>query len=89
MTVADEDTDLKTAYQRLEEAITEVGRLEGYEGVITEWVIVTAVTRFDDNGNGITQVGTLLPEGGGQVPYHRVMGLLDYSLTLCRADIAD
>ncbi|TXJ75426.1 hypothetical protein E2C11_23220 [Streptomyces lavendulae] len=28
------------------------------------------------------------PDGGGNVPYHRLMGLLDYALTRCRAAVA-
>ncbi|MER5715698.1 hypothetical protein [Streptomyces sp. NPDC002132] len=83
------DPDLKAAYERLTKSIDEVARLEGAEGVITEWVIVFAVQRFDSDGDGITQVGITLPDGGGQVPYHRVMGLLDYALTRCRADVAE
>lgn len=78
----------KAAYRRLEEAIHEVCRVEDFEGVPIEWVIVAAFQRYDEDGGGITQVGSLLPDGGGQVPYHRVMGLLDYALTRCRAEVA-
>ena len=81
--------ELKAAYQRLADSIDEVVRLEGAEGVLTEWVLVTATQRFDEDGDGLTQVGITLPDGGGQVPYHRVMGLLDYALTRYRAEIAD
>ncbi|MER6844797.1 DUF7213 family protein [Streptomyces platensis] len=80
--------ELKAAYQRLEEAIDEVTRLEGFEGVLVEWVIVAAAQRYDDDGDGITQVGVLVPDGGGHVPYHRTMGLLDYALTRQRAEVA-
>lgn len=83
-----EEDDLKQAYGRLEAAIVEVGNLEGFEGVITEWVIVAACQRLDDDGDGVTQVGTLLPDGGGRVPFHRLMGLLDYALTRTRAEVA-
>lgn len=82
------DPDLKPAYQRLADAIEEVARLEDAEGVLTEWVIVYATQRYDEDGDGISQVGTLLPDGGGHVPYHRMMGLLDYALTRCRAEVA-
>ena len=83
------DPDLKAAYERLAHSIEEVARLEGAEGVLTEWVVVSATQRFDDDGVGVTQVGITLPDGGGQVPYHRVMGLLDYALTRYRADVAE
>ena len=78
----------KAAYQRLEEAIEEVCRLEGYQGVPIEWVVIAASQRFDEDGDGITQVGTLLPDGGGAIPYHRVMGLLDFVQTRMRAEVA-
>ena len=79
----------KAAYQRLADAIDEVARLEGAQGVLTEWVLVTATQHYDEDGDGLTQVGITLPDGGGQVPYHRVMGLLDYALTRYRAEVAD
>ncbi|MFJ3278486.1 hypothetical protein [Streptomyces halstedii] len=78
----------KAAYQRLEAAVEEVCRLEGYEGVLTEWVVIAASQRFDEDGDGITQVGTLLPGGGGAIPHHRVMGLLDFIQARMRAEAA-
>ncbi|MBD9700628.1 hypothetical protein IHE56_00685 [Streptomyces sp. ID01-12c] len=79
----------KAAYRKLEEAIREVTTLEGAQGVLTEWVVVFSTQRYGDDGDGVTQVGTLLPDGGGDVPYHRMMGLLDYALTRCRKVVAD
>lgn len=79
--------ELKAAYQRLEAAIDVVTRLEGFEGVLVEWVIVAASQRYDDDGDGITQVGIVVPDSG-HVPYHRTMGLLDYALTRQRAEVA-
>ncbi|MGW5175917.1 hypothetical protein ACWERY_16335 [Streptomyces sp. NPDC004082] len=79
----------KAAYRKLEEVIREVTALEGAQGVLTEWVVVFSTQRYGDDGDGVTQVGTLLPNGGGDVPYHRVMGLLDYALTRCRKVVAD
>lgn len=86
--MADQTPELKAAYQRLETAIDEVARLESFEGVMTEWVVVCASQRYADDGAGVTQVGTLLPDGGGHVPYHRTMGLLDYALSRMRAEVA-
>ncbi|MGW2170401.1 hypothetical protein ACWC1C_07695 [Streptomyces sp. NPDC001705] len=86
--MADQAAELKAAYQRLETAIDEVARLESFEGVMTDWIVVCASQRYDNDGDGLSQVGTLLPEGGGHVPYHRSMGLLDYALTRMRAEIA-
>ena len=81
------DDELKAAYERLEAAIEDVARTEGAEGVLTEWVVVYASHRYDESGDGLTQVGQLMPGGGDRVPYHRLMGLLDYALTLRRAEI--
>ncbi|MFD6490685.1 hypothetical protein [Streptomyces sp. NPDC060188] len=83
--MTDENPELKAAYRRLEEAIEEVCRLEEFEGVPIEWVVIAASQRFDDDGDGISQVGTLLPGGGGSVPHHRLMGLVDYVQTRLRA----
>jgi len=83
------DQELKAAYARLAEAITEVASLEGAEGVLTEWVVVTSHQRYADDGEQLVQIGQWLPGGGDAVPYHRVMGLLDYALTLRRHDITE
>lgn len=83
------DAEKKAAYARLEEAIHDVSRLEEAEGVMTEWVIVTSHQQFDDDGDGITQYGMLVPNGGGQTPHHRVLGLLDFQLTRLRAQAAE
>lgn len=80
--------ELKAAYQRLAEAIRDVSQLEGAEGIITEWVVVTAHQSFDDDGDPTVQIGQWMPDGG-EVPYHRVMGLLDYALTMRRAAITE
>lgn len=82
------NAETKAAYQRLADAINEVAHLEEAEGVLTEWAVIFAAQRYDQDGDGITQVGTILPEGGGGIPYHRLMGLLDYTLTRCRAEVA-
>lgn len=81
-----EDPDLKAAYQHLEDAILTVARLEGFEGVLTEWVVLTSHHRFDDDGSTISQNGKLLPPG--QTPHHHIMGLLDFELTRLRAEAA-
>jgi hypothetical protein len=80
--------DLKSAYRRLEEAVRDVARLEGAQGVLLEWVVVTAHQRYDDDGDPQVLIGQLMPNGG-EVPYHRVMGLLDYALTMRRHEITE
>jgi hypothetical protein len=79
-------TDERAAYQRLEAAILEVAQLEGAEGVLTEWIVVSAHQRFDGDDHA-TQVMRLLPLD--VMPYHRAMGLLDYAHTLYRHEITE
>ncbi|MBA2951421.1 hypothetical protein [Streptomyces himalayensis] len=76
------------AYRRLAEAVDDVNRLEGGDGVLTEWLVITSTQRYESDGTHVTQVGTLLPDGGGQVPHHRLMGLLDFAQTRLRAEVA-
>lgn len=82
------DDEKKAAYRRLEEAIEEVCRLEEYQGVPIEWMVIAASQRFDDDGDCINQVGTLLPGGGGTIPHHRLMGLVDFVQVRLRAEAA-
>ncbi|MCI3279150.1 hypothetical protein [Streptomyces cylindrosporus] len=86
MSHSDPADDLKSAYRRLEEAIGDVARLEGAQGVMLEWIVVTAHQRYDEDGDPKVQIGQWLPDGM-DVPYHRVMGLLDYALTMRRGEI--
>lgn len=76
--------ETKAAYERLAQAITDVARIEEAEGILTEWVIVASFQRFEDDEQR-DQILRLLPSG--QVPYHRVMGLLDYATALYRHEI--
>lgn len=78
----------RDAYERLAVAVDDVNRLEGGDGVLTEWLLVTSTQRYDGDGDNVTQVGTLLPAGGGAVPYHRLLGLLDFAQTRMRAEVA-
>lgn len=83
---------LHTAHRKLERCIAEVARLEGHtrglpDAVVTEWVTVAACHSYDADGDTVAQVVTLLPSSNGGTPYHRLMGLLDYALTRCRAAI--
>lgn len=80
-------SDEKTAaYRRLEEAIEEVCRFEEFVGIPIEWVVIAASQRFDGE-ESFTQVGTLVPDGGGRVPFHRLLGLIDYTHARYRAEV--
>lgn len=77
----------KQAYRELEAAIERVLRLRGATGVLTEYVTLCGVQTIDDEGDTAGSVMMILPMGGG-LPYHRVMGLLDYTHTVLRAEVA-
>lgn len=76
----------KAAYRRLEEAIEEVCRLEEFAGIPIEWLVIAASQRFEGD-DSLTQVGTLVPDGGGRVPFHRLLGLVDYTHARFRAEV--
>lgn len=78
----------RAAYRRLEEAIEEVCRLEDFEGIPIEWIVIAASQRFEGE-ESFTQVGTLIPEGGGRVPFHRLLGLVDYTHARLRAELTN
>lgn len=77
----------KQAYAELERAIETVLRLRGVEGILTEYVTLCGVQTIDDEGDTAGSVMMILPMGGG-LPYHRVMGLVDYTQTVMRAEVA-
>lgn len=77
----------KEAYAELECAIERVLRLRGAQGIMTEYVTLCGVQTIDDDGDTAGSVMMILPMGGG-LPYHRVMGLVDYTQTVMRAEVA-
>jgi hypothetical protein len=77
----------KKAYADLERAIEAVLRLRGATGMLVDYVTLAAVQSIDDEGDTTGSVMMVLPMGGG-IPYHRVMGLVDYTQTVLRAEVA-
>lgn len=77
----------KQAYRELEVAIERVLRLRGAKGILTEYITLCGVQTIDDEGDTAGSVMMILPMGGG-LPYHRVLGLLDYTHTVLRAEVA-
>jgi hypothetical protein len=80
--------DVKQAYAKLEEALEGLLRLRGYEGVLVEYVTLATLQSYDDEGDMTASVSMVLPMGGGTMPYHRVLGLVDYTQTVLRAEVA-
>ena len=79
--------DQKEAYADLERCIERVLRLRGATGMLVEYVTLAAVQMIDDEGDTAGSVMMVLPMGGG-LPYHRIMGLVDYTQTVLRAEVA-
>lgn len=55
--------------------------------VLTEYVVVTAQQRWDDDGDSITAVGSVFRDG--DVPVHRALGLVEYVGARLRKHISD
>jgi hypothetical protein len=86
--MATDAAEIKAAYAALDLALRDVLRIQGAEGLLTEWVSLCAIQRYDDDGDALTSITMLLPDGGGQVPYHRLLGLIEYARTVAKAEIA-
>lgn len=84
-------TDPRSLEQRaaddaLRQAIQDTLAAYGWgEGILTDWIVVTASQRFDDDGHAVTSVAKLVDED--IVPHYRLMGLLDQALTELRAEV--
>lgn len=81
------EPEAKAAYAELERAIERVLRLRGATGMLVDYVTLAGVHTIDDEGDTAGSVMMILPMGGG-IPYHRVMGLVDYTQTVLRAEVA-
>lgn len=71
--------ELKTAYEELDNAIRKIVTYEGIDGLVTDYMTIAAVQKFDENGTGLSMVARILPEGGTTIPPYRLVGLLDYA----------
>jgi len=74
------------ATAKLEEGIAAcLATFDEEPGVVTDWIVVAAQQRVDDNGETITSVGTLLSVDN--MPFYRILGLLDQATTVYRAEL--
>lgn len=58
---------------KLEDVIREALSAQGGEGLLTEWVIVTASRGYEDDGRCFTEIGTIVP---ADMPAHHAVGLM-------------
>ena len=68
-------------YQKIEDALHAIIKLQGREGILTDYVILSAVQSIDDDGIFLTNTGWHTNPKNG-VPYHRMMGLIEYNRAL-------
>lgn len=52
------------------------------QGIITEYVVVAAIQRWDTTGRCLTTIVNLQKDG--DQPYHRILGLLEQSRQIMR-----
>jgi hypothetical protein len=55
--------------------------------VLSEYVVVTCQQRFDDEGEGVTAIGSIYRDG--DVPLHRALGLLEYARIRIKKSISE
>lgn len=74
----------KAATERLHEAILATQTAFGYDNqfMVTDWMVLTAETRFDDDGDQISAYSRLY--SNGQMPDYRALGLLEVHRTYLR-----
>lgn len=75
-------------YSIIEDALKAITRLQGREGLLTDYIIVSAVQYFDECGTPITNTGWHInPENS--VPHHRMLGLLAYATAMLQRDATE
>lgn len=77
------DNALTAAIERVTEHVDD--DTDGW--VMTEYVVVAAQHRFDDDGSTVT--GLVILSRDGDVAPHRSLGLLDYAATRIRRTVTD
>lgn len=91
--MSEERDELDQAYEELNDAVRKVVAFEGLDtnhGLVTDWVLVTAIQGFSDDGDPQAMTLTLVPPASvnGGIPGYRVVGLLDVALNELRYEIS-
>lgn len=85
--------EMREAENRLRDAIQhalnvrEAERGEEEPGALTDFVVLFATTSFDDDGDRVTGLGTLIEQGA--VGLHSVLGLVQYGQAYWSRAIAE
>lgn len=75
-------------YQNIEDSLRNIIKAQGREGLLTDYIILSAVQSIDDDGVVITNTGWHTNPRNG-IPYHRMIGLLNYNLALMLKEATD
>lgn len=85
--------EMREAETRLRDAVQhalnvrEAERGEEEPGVITDFCVLFATTSFDEDGDRVTGLGTLIEQGA--VGLHSVLGLVQYGVSYWSSAIAN
>lgn len=80
----------KAADEALTAAVETVARLhfeDGHGWVMSEYVVLAAHHRYDEEGESYTAVSCIYRDG--DVPIHRALGLLEYGAARMRSAIME
>lgn len=77
----DRESIILREYQRIEDSLRKIITEQGREGLLTDYIILSAVQSFDNDGNLLTNTGWHTNPNNG-MPYHRMIGLIEYNRAL-------
>lgn len=83
-----EPSRLDAAYQALDLAIQNVLGIEGWEGVLGDWIVCFVAQRLDGDGNSLTTHGHMVSPANS-VAHYRLLGLVDYTHEVLHRQIFD
>lgn len=84
----DRKTIIVEAYERIEDALKLIITEQGRDGLLTDYLILSAVQSYDDEGGLLTNTGWHTNPNNG-VPYHRLIGLIEYNRALMLKEAVD
>lgn len=75
------ETVIIREYAKIEGSLKRIITAQGRTGLLTDYVILSAVQSIDDDGAMLTNTGWHTNPANG-IPYHRMIGLLEYNRAL-------
>jgi hypothetical protein len=84
----DREAIISREYQKIEDALRRIITAQGREGLLTDYLILSAVQSFDSDGGLLTNTGWHTNPANG-MPYHRMIGLIEYNRELMLKEAVD